>query len=72
MGFSWAVINASRIMEASGVDRATAAATLGLKVGVLFCKFAETAGDEEDVVEEIPRLEASSSISGSRDSDREL
>lgn len=72
MGFSRAVINASRIMEASGLDRATAAATLGLKVGVLSCEVAETAGVEVDVREEIPRLEASSSIPGSRDSDREL
>lgn len=72
MGFSRAVINASRIMEASGLDRATAAATLGLKVRVLSCEFAGAVGDEEDVGEEIPRLEANSSISGSRDSDREL
>lgn len=72
MGFSRAVINASRIMEASGLDRATAAATLGLKVGTLSCGAVEAAGDEVDVGEETPRLEASSSISGSIDSDREL
>lgn len=72
MGFSRAVSNASRIMEASGLDRATAAATLGLKVVVLSCGAVEAAADEVDVGEEIPRLEASSSIPGSRDSDREL
>lgn len=71
MGFSRAVINASRIMEASGLDRATAAATLGLKAGVLSCEVSDAAGDELDVGDEIPRLEASSSIRGSRDSDRE-
>lgn len=72
MGFSRAVTNASRIMEASGLDRATAAACLGLKAGVLSSGVAEAAGDELDVGDEIPRLEASSSIRGSRDSDREL
>lgn len=66
------MISASRIMEASGLDRATAAATLGLKVGTLSCEAVEAAGDEVDVGEETPRLEASSSIPGSRASDREL
>lgn len=72
IGFSEAVINASRIMEASGLDSATAAATLGLKVGTLSSGDVEAAGDEVDAGEEIPRLEASSSILGSRDSDREF
>lgn len=72
IGFSRAVINASRIMEASGLDKATAAATLGLKVGILSSEAVEAARDEVDVGEETPRLEASSSIPGSRASDREL